>query len=94
MIRTRAGLEGKTGLNKAAMLTALEQERKLELFGEYPHRWFDLKRTSGFADVSKSRADEVLMPLKGAFWQSTDVLFPVPSGQIRVNPALDQNLGY
>lgn len=94
MIRTRAGLESKTGLNKVGMLAAIEQERKLELFGEYPHRWFDLKRTAGFNDAAKSRADEVLLPLKGAFWQSTDVLFPVPSGQIRVNPALDQNPGY
>lgn len=93
-IRTRAGLEAKTGLNKAAMLAAVEQERKLEFFGEYPHRWFDLKRNTGFMDATKSRADEVLAPLKGAFWQSTDVLFPIPSGQIRVNPALDQNLGY
>lgn len=94
VIRARAGLEDRIGLNKAAMLAAVEQERKLELFGEYPHRWFDLKRSAGFADASKSRADEVLMPLKGTFWQSTDVLFPIPSGQISVNPALDQNAGY
>lgn len=93
-IRGRAGLNVKLGLGKAAMLLAIEQERKVELFAEYPHRWFDLKRNSGFSDPSKSRADEVLAPVKGSFWQSTDVLFPVPATQIRVNQALTQNPGY
>ncbi|HWW39401.1 RagB/SusD family nutrient uptake outer membrane protein [Pedobacter sp.] len=93
-LRNRAGLDPKSGLNKTVMLAAIEQERKVELFGEYPHRWFDLKRTSGFTDPSKTRADEVLSLVKGSFWQSTDVLFPIPANQIRINPALDQNPGY
>lgn len=93
-IRKRAGLGDKVGLNKAAMLAAIEQERKVELFGEYAHRWFDLKRTAGFTDPTKTRADEVLSPIKGTFWQSTDVLFPIPVDQIRINPALKQNDGY
>ncbi|MNE85035.1 SusD family protein [compost metagenome] len=76
------------------MLAAIEQERKVELFGEYMHRWFDLKRTAGFADPSKTRADEVLSVLKGAFWQSTDALFPIPSGEIIKNTSLIQNPGY
>lgn len=94
-IRERAGLDDKLGLNKAAMLAAIEQERKVELFGEYQHRWFDLKRTIGFTDSSKTRADEVLAPIKGSFWQSTDILFPISAKQIRINPALSpQNPGY
>jgi hypothetical protein len=94
VIRARAGLDNKLGLNKASMLAAIEQERKVELFGEYPHRWFDLKRTAGFTDPSKTRADEVLAPIKGSFWQSTDALFPIPAKQIRINPALEPNPGY
>ncbi|WP_316823087.1 RagB/SusD family nutrient uptake outer membrane protein [Pedobacter gandavensis] len=94
IIRARAGLDPKLGMNKTGLLVAIEQERKVELFGEYPHRWFDLKRSPGFLNPLKTRADEVLGPLKGAFWQSTDVLFPIPAAQIRINPALDQNPGY
>jgi len=94
IIRLRAGLDGKTGLSKPAMLAAIEQERRVELFGEYPHRWFDLKRSPGFINAAQSRADEVLGQLKGNFWQNTDVLYPIPASQIRVNPALVQNPGY
>ncbi|UKJ06963.1 RagB/SusD family nutrient uptake outer membrane protein [Solitalea lacus] len=94
VIRTRAGLDNKLNLNRAAMLAAIEQERKVELFAEYMHRWFDLKRTAGSTDNTKTRADEVLSALKGAFWQPTDKLFPIPSVEIVHNPALIQNLGY
>ena len=93
-IRTRAGLTAKSSLDKTAMLKAIEQERKVELFAEYTHRWFDLKRTPAFADASRSRADEVLSVLKGTFWQATDVLFPIPGPQISVNHLLIQNPGY
>jgi len=94
VIRTRAGLTAKLNLDKAAMLKAIEQERKVELFAEYTHRWFDLKRTPGFTDLSKSRAEEVLPALKGDFWQATDVLFPIPGDQLSVNKNLTQNPGY
>ena len=94
LIRTRAGLTPKLNLDQTAILKAIEQERRVELFAEYTHRWFDLKRTRGFADPSQSRADEILPPLKGDFWQNTDVLFPVPGDQISVNKNLTQNPGY
>jgi starch-binding outer membrane protein, SusD/RagB family len=56
------------------------------LFAEWGHRWFDLKR--------RHKADAVLSLLKPTTWQPSDVLFPIPSGQIRANPALTQNPGY
>jgi hypothetical protein len=93
-IRGRAVLGAKLNLGKTDLLKAIEQERKVELFGEYMHRWFDLKRSPGFTDPSKSRAEEVLKPLKGAFWQAEDILFPIPGSQIALNPALIQNKGY
>lgn len=86
-IRHRAGLPNlSTSLTQPALLLAVEQERKVELFAEWGHRWFDLKRTK--------RADAVLGPIKGANWQSTDTLYPIPSDAIRTNANLTQNEGY
>jgi len=74
-----------TTLSKTEALLAVERERKIELFSEWGHRWFDLKRTG--------RADEILGPLKSK-WQSTDVLYPIPSGEINLNKNITQNPGY
>lgn len=86
MVRTRAGLGGVSAtLDQGQMLAAIEQERKVEFFGEWGHRWFDLKRTN--------RANAVIGALKPT-WKTTSVLFPVPQAQILVNPSLTQNPGY
>ena len=94
VVRNRASLGSVSNLTQPAMLAAIEKERRSELFAEWFHRWFDLKRTAGFADPSKSRADEVLSVLKGSNWQSTDVLYPISAAEITKNPALIQNPGY
>lgn len=73
-------------LSKSDALLAVEKERRVELFSEWGHRWLDLKRTS--------RADAVLAPIKGANWQSTDVLYPIPVSEIINNPNLKQNPAY
>jgi len=85
-IRTRAGLANTTPADQASLLTAIEKERQVELMFEWGHRWFDLKRTG--------RIDAVLGAEKGAAWQPTDALFPVPDAQLRANPLLVQNPGY
>jgi len=86
MVRTRAGLGGVSAtLDQGQMLAAIEQERKVEFFGEWGHRWLDLKRTN--------RANAVISALKPT-WKSTSVLFPVPQAQILINPSLTQNPGY
>ncbi|KRT18017.1 hypothetical protein ASU31_01625 [Pedobacter ginsenosidimutans] len=86
MVRTRAGLGGVSAtLDQGQMLAAIEQERKVEFFGEWGHRWFDLKRTN--------RANAVIGALKPT-WKTTSVLFPVPQAQILANPSLTQNPGY
>ncbi|QJD96233.1 RagB/SusD family nutrient uptake outer membrane protein [Mucilaginibacter robiniae] len=85
LVRARAGLTGTTATTQAALLTAIAAERKVELFGESAHRWFDLKRTG--------QADAVLGPLKSS-WKSTAVLMPVPYNQILLNTSLTQNPGY
>lgn len=86
MIRNRAGLPNTTATTKNDLLVAIENERRIELFSEWGHRWFDLKRTE--------RANAVLSPLKGSNWQTTDILFPIPYAEIQVNPFLIQNPGY
>lgn len=85
-VRSRAGLTGiNNGSNQTQLLTAIETERLHEFFGEYGHRWLDLKRTE--------RANEVLSPVKSN-WQPTDMLFPIPQAQILINTKLTQNPGY
>jgi len=87
IVRARAGLAGVSAtLTQAQMLSAVEQERKMELFGEWGHRWLDLKRTN--------RADAVLGALRPTTWKTTSVLYPVPDAQRLINTALTQNPGY
>jgi starch-binding outer membrane protein, SusD/RagB family len=83
-------------LSKHDALLAVEKERQLELFTEWGHRWFDLKRTPGIINPSTSRADEVLSVKEGSSWQVTDTLFPIPQIEIDKNPSLKghQNAGY
>lgn len=84
-IRTRAGLPPTTAADKSSVLTAIEQERRIELLVEWGHRWFDLKRTG--------RITAVLSAVKPA-WKPTAALYPIPFSEIRRNPALTQNPGY
>ncbi|MCD8539036.1 MAG: RagB/SusD family nutrient uptake outer membrane protein [Leadbetterella sp.] len=86
-IRERAGLLPlSANLSKEEVLLAVEQERRLELFSEYGHRWVDLVRTG--------RADAVLGKHKATTWKSYAQLFPVPEKDIELNPNLTQNPGY
>ncbi|MEO6134155.1 MAG: RagB/SusD family nutrient uptake outer membrane protein [Ginsengibacter sp.] len=86
IIRNRAGLSNTLANDETSLKAAIEQERRIELFCEWAHRWYDLKRTG--------RANEVLAPLKGLNWQPTDVLWPIPQQEISLNPFLTQNAGY
>ena len=63
----------------------VEQERSHELFSEWGHRWFDLKRTG--------RATAALGTKSG--WSTHDLLLPLPEMEMKNNPALaPQNPGY
>jgi len=86
VLRSRAGLAAlPTTLDKAALLLAIEQERRVELIAEWGHRWFDLKRTN--------RADAVLGAKKST-WKATAALYPIPQSEGLANPNLTQNPGY
>lgn len=85
-IRNRAMLAPITATDQISLLNAIEQERRIELFSEQGHRFFDLKRTG--------RADSELAPVKPN-WESTDVLLPIPESELLLNPNLEpQNDGY
>lgn len=85
-IRLRAGLAGTTAVSQEQIITAIGQERRWELFTEYGHRFFDLKRSGTI--------DNTLAAVKPG-WDSTDVLFPLPQSELGVNPNLrPQNPGY
>ena len=86
IIRNRAGLPDAQAATAAALQTAIMRERRAELFTEWGHRWLDLKRTGAI--------DAVLQTLKGADWQPTDSLYPLPQKEILNDPNLTQNPGY
>lgn len=85
-VRNRAGLADFTTLDPNALPDAIMHERETELFCEWGNRWMDVKRTG--------KADVVLSAVKGSNWQDTDVLYPIPQGEVGKNPTLTQNSGY
>lgn len=84
-IRSRAGLSPVELSTAEDLLEAVYHERRLELFTESGHRWFDLKRTGRATEVLETKKPE---------WKSTDVLYPIPQTELNRNPNLEQNPGY
>jgi len=95
VIRSRAGLPALAlPASIAAGMLQVEKERRIELFAEWGHRWFDLKRWKSLTgDATKSRADDIL-PLSKTTWKSSAALMPIPAEAITSNPNLVQNPGY
>jgi hypothetical protein len=86
-VRSRAGLPKlSASITKEELILAIEQERKVELFGEWGHRWFDLKRTGRVATVIGGQ--------KKNTWKNTAVVYPIPDAQRLINTNLSQNDGY
>ena len=79
-IRTRAKLAPSVAATKAALLSAIEQERRVELAFE-GHRWFDLIRTG--------RAQTLL-----GITDARRLLLPIPFRDVTNNPNITQNDGY
>lgn len=84
-IRNRSGLANITANTLSLLLSAIEQERRIELMMEWGHRWLDLKRTG--------RVNGIISSLKSS-WQPTDALYPIPKYELETNPFLVQNPGY
>ncbi|MGE7775536.1 RagB/SusD family nutrient uptake outer membrane protein [Chitinophaga sp. NPDC101104] len=86
-IRERAGLERTTASTKPALLDAILRERRVELFAEWGHRWFDLKRAGKAAEMA------ALYPDKQP-WSDSKLLLPIPAAELEIAPSLYQNPGY
>lgn len=90
-IRNRAALGNTAALDKSSLLGAILHERQVELFSEWGHRWFDLKRTNNVDAVMSA-----ITPLKanGAAWRPYQQLYPIPLSDLQNAPNLIQNFGY
>lgn len=83
-----------TAMSKDNALLAVEHERQVELFTEWGHRWFDLKRTKRLDAIMT-----LVTPAKSnntKTWDPFRSLFPIPAGEVLNSPGLQgqQNQGY
>ncbi|WPV67842.1 RagB/SusD family nutrient uptake outer membrane protein [Chitinophaga sp. LS1] len=85
IIRKRAGIKGLKANTQEQILSAIIQERRVELFSEWGHRWFDLKRSGNMDEVMKTKTSN---------WQAYQQLYPLMESELRANPYLKQNAGY
>ncbi|MNK26566.1 SusD family protein [compost metagenome] len=89
VIRHRAGLDDlPETLTGPEILSKIEQEKQVEFFAEWGHRWFDLKRTGRAHDVLSA------IPMKQPWLGDYQLLYPVPISEITTNTKLTQNPGY
>ncbi|BAV05046.1 SusD family protein [Filimonas lacunae] len=92
VLRQRAGLgQLPENLTQPECLDRIMQERRVELFVEWGHRWLDLKRTGLVNTVMPA-----VCQAKGGSWKPEWALYPIPQVQLNNNPAMadDQNEGY
>jgi hypothetical protein len=93
VIRTRAALPDYTSATNGPLLTAILHERQVELFTEWGHRWFDLKRTDNLNNVLGMPGN--VCATKGGIWNKDWALLPIALQELEINPHLaPQNLGY
>jgi hypothetical protein len=71
------------------LLKNIQHERRCELFAEWGHRWFDLKRTDQVHIVMNS-----VTPEKGGAWSNFKALLPIPQSELQYNNNIKQNQGY
>lgn len=86
-IRVRAGLSLlPANLTKIVCIKAIQRERRLELFAEFGHRFYDLKRWD--------LLQQELKPYKAGWSDLASPNFPIPINEILYNKNLKQNEGY
>lgn len=89
IIRKRAGLPETQVGTMESLLSAILHERQVELFTEWGHRWFDLKRTGKINDVMR-----IVTPQKGGAWSPNWQLYPFSDAELSTDHNLTQNEGY
>jgi starch-binding outer membrane protein, SusD/RagB family len=85
IIRSRAGLQNTSASTQAGLLTAIYQERRVELFGEWGNRFLDLKRNGQLNSIIGSYKTT---------WLPTASLLPIPQNELTYDSNLLQNPGY
>jgi hypothetical protein len=88
-VRARAGLPGSTAVSQTEILNAIQKERRVELFTEGSHRFFDLRRTKNLDAVMAK-----VSPLKGGTWEPFEQWWPIPLTDVQNNKNLLQTPGY
>lgn len=89
ILRRRAGLNDLDyQLSATQVVDAVAQERKVEFFAEWGHRWLDLKRTG------KARTVLSAISYKQPWLGDYQLLYPIPETEIAVNAQLVQNPQY
>lgn len=84
-VRNRAGLANTTAVTGPALLQAILDERQVELFTEFAHRFMDLKRFGALDSALEYKGD----------WSSTEEYLPLPQTELNLNSNLgSQNPGY
>ena len=89
IIRKRANLPSTSANGKNSIIAAIYQERKVELFTEWGHRWFDLKRSGNVNSVMTLVTNE-----KGGIWNLNWQWYPIPQYELEKDPNIIQNDGY
>ena len=107
-VRNRAGLTSLIPAdlpNQGAFRDAIAKERRVELAFEN-HRWFDLVRTGKAMEIItafgiKEKANPTLTPpnfipyvAESFVLDERELLYPLPSNELVINPNLKQNPGY
>lgn len=86
LIRNTAGLSNTLAISTEEITADILNQRRFELFTEFGHRFFDLKRTG--------KLNKTMSVLKPG-WNSDDALWPIPVLELNANPNLKpQNPGY
>jgi hypothetical protein len=88
-VRNRAGLPNSTAVTQPEILNAIQKERRVELFLEGGHRFYDLRRTKNL-DALMTK----LSPLKGGTWDTYKQWWPIPLTDVQNNKNLLQTPNY
>ena len=93
-VRTRGGI-GSISVSGTALRDSIRVERRREFVFE-GHRWFDLSRWGILDQEFRKKQAEIntLYPGETTVHGVPSNLFPIPQGEINVNPLLTQNEGW
>lgn len=94
-IRKRAGLdlisETNPTISKESLVTLILNEKRVEFFTEWGHRWLDLKRTNL---IDKVMTKSTPIKSNGGIWKNYQQYYPIWDFELQANPNLTQVQGY